>query len=346
MAAPAATFESISSQIAKGAPAPVYLLHGEEGFYIDELVKKFENLVPEADRDFNLYVFYAPEVQPETVTDACMRYPMMADRQVVILKEAQAVNANYIDKLTAYASRPNPTTVFVVAARGAAIKGRTFAPAVQRAGGVVFQAKRVDSRKIDSVIADMLRQRDLRIEPKGLSMLRDYVGSDLSRLYNEIGKLLLVLGQGATVTPEAIERNIGISKDFNNFELVDAIARHDAATAFRITEYFRSNPKNNPSILTVTQVFKFFQNLLIAQYTPDKSDSGLMAALGIKWPSMLTNYKTAMHNYKVTQVIEIIGAIRSFDTKAKGIGSRSNEFDLLRELMFRIFNAPGQITID
>nr|WP_303754776.1 hypothetical protein [uncultured Duncaniella sp.] len=183
----------------------------------------------------------------------------------------------------------------------------------------------------------------MTVDPKALSMLRDYIGTDLSRLYNEIDKLSFILGAGAMITPEAIERNIGISKDYNNFELVDAINARNAAKAMAIVEYFRNNPKNNPTVMTLSTLFNHFSNLLIYHYTHDKSQSGYMDALGLKSPWALRNYETAARSYNVRQTIEIISALRECDCRSKGISSRQNEYDLLKDLIFRILTSSGII---
>lgn len=343
MASSTPTFSELKRQLAARVNlAPVYLLHGEEGYYIDELVKDFENLVPEEERDFNLYVLYAPESGVETVMDVCHRYPMMAERQVVIVKEAQAIRADQLNKLHSYAERPNPTTVLVISCRGAQAKGKELLAAVKK-NGAIFESKRLSERNVVPVINDLIKDKGLNVDPKSLSMLRDYIGADLSRLYNEIGKLALILGPGAMVTPEAIERNIGISKDYNNFELIDAIVSRNAAKAFTIIEYFRNNPKNNPTVMTVSSLFNQYSNLLIYHYTRDKSQSGYMDALGLRSAWGLRVYETAARSYNVRQTIEIISAIREFDTRSKGIGSRQNEYDLLKDLIFHILTARGFI---
>ncbi|MDE5960875.1 MAG: DNA polymerase III subunit delta [Duncaniella sp.] len=343
MASSNPTFSELKRQLAARVKlAPVYLLHGEEGYYIDELVKDFEALVPEEERDFNLYVLYAPESGVETVMDVCHRYPMMAQRQVVIVKEAQAVRADQLNKLHSYVERPNETTVLVISCRGAQAKGKELLAAVKK-NGVIFESKRLSERNVVPVINDLMKEKGLNVDPKALAMLRDYIGADLSRLYNEIGKLALILGPGAMVTPEAIERNIGVSKDYNNFELVDAIVSRNPAKAFAIVEYFRNNPKNNPTVMTVSSLFNQFSNLLIYHYTRDKSQSGYMDALGMRNAWGLRIYEIAARNYNVRQTIEIISAIREFDARSKGIGSRQNEYDLLKDLVYRILTARGII---
>ena len=343
MASSTPTYSELRRQLAaKTSLAPVYLLHGEEGYYIDELVKDFEALVPEEERDFNLYVLYAPESGVETVMDVCHRYPMMAERQVVIVKEAQAIRADQLNRLHSYVERPNPTTVLVISCRGAQAKGKELLAAVKK-NGVIFESKRLSERNILPVISDLIKEKKLSVDPKALSMLRDYIGVDLARLYNEIDKLALILGPRAMITPEAIERNIGISKDYNNFELIDAINSRNAAKAFAIAEYFRNNPKNNPTVMTVSSLFNQFSNLLIYHYTRDKSQRGYLDALGLKSPWALKGYETAARNYNVRQTIEIISAIREFDTRSKGIDSRQNEYDLLKDLIFHILTARGFI---
>ena len=343
MASSTPTFQELKRRLAARTQlAPVYLLHGEEGYYIDELVKDFEALVPEEERDFNLYVLYAPETGMDDVMEVCHRYPMMAERQVVIVKEAQAIRADQLNKLHSYIERPNPTTVLVIAVRGAQAKGKELLAAVKK-NGVTFESKRLSEKNLVPAISELIKEKGLNVDPKALSMLRDYIGADLAQLYNEIGKLALILGQGAMVTPEAIERNIGISKDFNNFELVDAIVSRNAGKAFAIVEYFRNNPKNNPTVMTVSSLFNQFANLLVYHYTRDKTPAGYMDALGLRATWALRSYETAARNYNVRQTIEIISAIREFDTRSKGIGSRQNEYDLLKDLIFHILTARGII---
>ncbi|MDE6484899.1 MAG: DNA polymerase III subunit delta [Duncaniella sp.] len=341
MASPIADpFASLRRDIAAGNLRPVYLLHGEEGYYIDRLVEDFENLLPEADRAFNLYQLYAPETSMDTVMEVARRYPMMADRQVVIVKEAHAIRADQLNKLHSYAERPSESTVLVIACRGAVAKGKELIDAVKK-NGVIFESKRLTDRNVGPVISELIKAHNLTVDPKALAMLRDYIGCDVAKLYNEITKLATILGKGAQVTPEVVERNIGISKDYNNFELTDAIAARDVAKAFRIAEYFRANPKNNPTVVTVVTLFNLFSNLLIYHYTRDKSPSGYMDALGFRNQWQLRPYETAARSYNVRQTIEIISALRDFDRKTKGVGSRMNEYDLFRDLLFHIFTARG-----
>lgn len=338
------TYPELRRKITARQLAPVYLLHGEEGYYTDELVKLFEEVVPEDERDFNLTILYAPESGVEGAMDACRRFPMMSDRQVVILKECQAIRSDQLNKLYHYVESPTDTTVFVIVCRGAVAKGKELLAAVKK-NGVNFESKKISERNIIPAISDLIKEKGLTVDAKALSMLRDFIGTDLSRLYNEIDKLALILGAGSMITPEAVERNVGISKDYNNFELIDALNSRDARKAFTIAEYFRNNPKNNPTVMTVTILFNHFSNLLVYHYTKDKTQAGYMAALGLKSPWALRNYEAGARAYNVWQTIEIISALREFDTRSKGIGSRQNEYDLLRDLLFRIMTARGNIEV-
>lgn len=344
MAAAAVTFDGLRQQIRQGKLAPVYLLHGDEGYYIDQLVKDFENVLPEADKEFNQYILYATQVQPGQVMDICSRYPMMAERQMVILKEAQAVRADQINRLYKYVQNPSPTTVLVIVFRGDKAKGKELMAAA-KSKAVVFESKKPTDWQLPALINGYVKQMGLTADAKSVEMLRDFIGADLSHLFNEIDKLASLLPAGAMITPEIVERNIGISKDFNSFELVDALSVKDAAKVMRIANYFASNPKANPLVMTTSALFNFFSDLLVAYYAKDKTDQGLMSALGLKSAYPLRRVRAGMRSYNAFQVIEAIWALRQFDVRSKGNGSRQNEHALFRELMFHMLTAPGDLGI-
>ena len=336
-------FDAVVMQLNARNFAPVYLLHGEEGYYIDELIKRFEELIPEMDRDFNLYTFYAPEHEPDTIIDACRRYPMMSDYQVVIVKEAQAVPVANLNRLGSYVEKPTPSTILVIASRGEKCKSKELVKQVTANKGMVFESNQLKENAIGATISKYIKAKGLNIEAKGLVMLRDFVGSDLSRIYNEIDKLTVALPAGSTITPEVIERHIGISKDYNNFELVNALARKNAKQAFTIINHFRSDPKRNPFPMTLSTVWNFFSNLLLMLYSPDKSDAGLSAAIGRKSSWVSQDYKDGMRNYNAWKLIEIIRVIRETDCRSKGVNSRMDPYDLLNDMVYRILNAQGSL---
>ncbi len=336
-------FDSIVLQINTRHTAPVYLLHGEEGYYIDELLKRFEAMVPEADRDFNLYTFYAPETTPDTIMDACRRYPMMSDRQVVLVKEAQAVPAAQLNRLHLYVSSSTSSTVLVIACRGEKCKAKDLLKQIAANKGVVFDSVPLKESAVAPTISKYIKSKGLNIEQKGLAMLRDYVGTDLSRIYNEVDKLAVALSAGATITPEVIEKHIGVSKDYNNFELVNALAVKDAKRAFTIVNHFRRDPKKNPVMVTIPTIWNFFSNLLVMLYSADKSDAGLCAAIGRKGSWLPSDYKEGLRNYNAWKLIEIIHAIREADCRSKGVKSRMDPYDILHDLIFRILTAQGRL---
>lgn len=347
MAAETVTYSSLRRLIESRQFAPVYLLHGDEGYYIDELVKAFEEVIPEEDRAFDRTILYALENSPSRVIDFCRRCPMMGDRVVVIVKEAQVAGCggNWLNALAPYAAAPSPSTVLVICSRGAEAKCKALTDAMKKGGGVVYESKKLNERSILPTIAEVVAERGLRIEPKAQEMLRDFVGTDLSRIYNQVGKLAMVLGPGATITPESIQRNIGISKDYNLFELIKALSLRDAPKAFTIVDYFRRNPKENPYVMFPPHLANYFGNLLVALYTPDKSDRSLMSALGLRASWQLNDIKPGMRNYSAWQLIEIISEIRRFDARSKGVGSRMDPYDLFHELIFNILNARGHVTL-
>ena len=338
------SYSALHGDIQSGRISNVYLLYGEEGYFIDRLIEEFEELIPEEDRDFNLYNIYGPESSPQEVIEACRRYPIMSDRQVVILREAQVMNAKDINRLADYANHPTSTTVLVISMRGTKeANGKDLVSAVKK-NGVIFESKKLKDRDAVPYITKIIKEKKLNIETKGLAMLRDHVGNDLARIHNEIDKLTVALPAGATITPEVVEKNIGISKDYNNYELIDAIVERNVAKAFSIVAYFAANPKVNSTPATVSALFNFFANLMIFHFNPDKSAESQKRALGFKNDWQLKNYVTASRNYNASMTIEIISAIREMDTRSKGIGSRVDQYDLLRDLIFRILSLRGTLT--
>lgn len=342
-ALPPNSFEGIRKSISERRYAPVYLLHGEEGYYIDVLAKEFENMLTEDEKAFNQYILFAPETDPVQVMELCRRIPVMADRQVVILKEAQAVRADKIAKLAPYIANPVPSTILVICSRGAVLKGKDLSAAAKKGGAVVYESKKVGDHNIPAIAGSYIKEKGLNAEQKSLEMLRDFIGSDLSRLFNEIDKLASLLPERATITPEVVERHIGISKDYNSYELVDAVAARDPQKVFRILAYFRSNSKAVPLVMATASIFNFFADLLTAYYSTDRSDSGIAAELKMKNTYGVRRIRTGMSRYTAIQVVEIISAIRDFDVKSKGVGSRQNEHLLFHDLMYHIMSAPGRL---
>ena len=336
------SFLSISRDLRANNLAPIYLLHGEEGYYIDTLAKMFEELVPESDRDFDLTILYAPELETPKQVENAARQMSMFGRKVVIVKEVQTAGANFLNALVNYAADPNPSTVLCLCFRGKKASGAEFMKALKKSGGIVFESVKLNERTTAVVVSDFIKDKGLSVEPKALTMLCDFVGTDLSRIYNEIDKLTVSLGHGAMVTPEVVERNIGISKEYNSFELITAIANHNVTKTMQIYHNFRGNPKAHPVQMICPLIFNLFANLLVAYYAPDRSDHGLMAELGFRSPWQLKDIKAAMTHYGPWQTIEIIDQIRRFDAASKGNGSRQDGYALFFDLLMHILNPLGQ----
>lgn len=342
------TRQQIEAAIRKNEFAAIYLLMGEEAFYIDRIAELIiQNALTESEKDFNLATFYGADSSMSDVILACRRYPMMADRQVVILKEAQSAKAgkqmNW-DLLRQYALNPTPTTILIVCYKGGTIKSTGLTKAINQSmlegkqAGVVFESSLLREYNIDKALMEYVASTGFRIESKALAMLIDYVGCDMAMLAKEVDKLEMSQ-LDKMITADAVEQNVGISKEYNTFELVNAIANKDKVKVFKIIEYFRANPKKGPGVLAASTLFTFFSNLLIAFYARTTDERALMEALRLKSPFQLKDYRIGMKRYTATQSMKAIVALREFDTRSKGIGSNRNEYDLLEELILKIFDA-------
>lgn len=335
-------FRELMSSIKKGKFSPVYILMGEETYYIDQIVKALENsVVDEADRDFNSMTFYGQDSDIGRVIGCAQQYPVMAERQLVMLKEAQTMSQakSQLDKLSSYVAHPNPTTVLVVVYKGDVIPATSsLIKKAKDVDCVVFRSDKLRDYQLSGPIMDYCASKGIGIDEKAVSLLCDYIGNPLSKLFGEIDKLIVAAGADVKrISPELIERNIGISKDFNTFELVKALSKKDYPKSMMIVEYFSSNPRQNPGVMIVATIFSYFSKLFIAAVTRDKSDSSLMAALELKTPYALRDYRDGLRYYNARQALAAIHAIREYDVHSKGIGSTQNEYELLKELVFRIF---------
>lgn len=338
------SFREVMSDIKKNKFAPVYLLMGEEDYYIDQLAKALENsVVDEADRDFNSITFYGADSDMGRVIGSAQQFPVMSDRQLVMLKEAQSMTQakHQLDKLASYVARPNMSTVLVVTYKGESL-GSTSAlmKAAAKSSCVVFKSEKLRDYQLAGPIVDYCSSKGIGIDDKAVSLLCDYIGNPLSKLFGEIDKLIVASGGSVKrISPELIEQNIGISKDFNTFELVKAVAMKDYPKSIMIVEYFSRNPKQNPGVMIVASLFNFFSKLFVATVTRDKSDASLLEALDLKSAYALKDYRAGLQHYNARMALSAIHALREHDCKSKGIGSTQNEYDLLKELIFKFFTA-------
>ncbi|MDI1305026.1 MAG: DNA polymerase III subunit delta [bacterium] len=328
----------IVNDIKSGNIKPIYFLMGEEPYYIDKLSDYIEEKVlTEEEKGFNQTVLYGRDVSIEDIISTAKRYPMMAERQVVIVKEAQDL-IRTIDKLESYAENPMSSTVLVFCYKYKTLDKRKKLTKLLAKHGVVYESKKLYENQVGEWIKRVLAGKKYSIEPKANAMLVEFLGTDLSKINNELEKLQIILPVGSTITPKHIEENIGFSKDFNVFELRKALGERNQLKAYTIAENFAQNPKDNPMVVTTSLVFGFFIQLLKYHGLKDKNPKNVAAVLGVN-PFFLKEYDVALKNYPMKKVSQIVGALRDIDVKSKGVGANAlSQSDLLREMLYKIFN--------
>lgn len=318
---------------------PIYYLMGEESYYID-LISDYitENVLSETEKEFNLTVVYGADVDVATVINAAKRYPMMSEYQVVIVKEAQAIRN--LEELTYYLQKPLRSTILVICHKHGTLDRRKKLAAEIEKTGILFESKKVKDAQVPLFIAAYMKKKGIDAEPKASAMLADFIGTDLSRLTGELEKLIITMPKNQKrLTPDQVEKNIGISKDYNNFELRSALVDKDILKANRIIKYFEDNPKTNPIQMTLSLLFNFFSNLMLTYYSPDKSEHGIASMLGLKTTWQARDYMSAMRRYSGVKTMQIVGEIRYADAKSKGVDNTSmTDGDILRELVFKILH--------
>jgi DNA polymerase-3 subunit delta len=328
----------IVNDIKAGNIKPIYFLMGEETYYIDKLSDYMEqNILTEDEKGFNQTVLYGRDVTIEDIVSTAKRYPMMSERQVVIVKEAQDLSKT-IDKLENYAENPMPSTVLVFCYRNKTLDKRKKVTKILAKNGVVYESKKLYENQIGDWIKRVLSGKNYSIEPKANAMLVEFLGNDLSKINNELEKLQIILPKGSTITPKHIEENIGFSKDFNNFELLNALGSKNQLKAYQIAQYFSDNPKANPLIVTTSTVFGFYVKLLKYHGLNDRNPKNVAAVLGVS-PFFLKDYDVALKNFPMKKVSQIVSSLRDVDVKSKGVGANAlPQSDLLKEMLFKIFN--------
>ncbi len=322
--------------IKNGNTKPIYFLCGEETFYVDEITRHIEKeVLTEEERGFNQVVLYGKDVTIDDIIGNAKRYPMMAEKQVVIVKEAQHLSRT-IENLTAYSDNPQPTTVLVICYKYKKLDKRKKLHKSINKIGVIFEGKKLYDNQVADWIRKNLKSKGFSISHKATILLVEFLGTDLSKIDNELKKLQFVLPKESEITAEDIEQHIGISKDYNNFELKKAIGERDVLKATRIINYFSQNPKDNPFVLTVTLLHSFFSQLLQYHGLNDHSPKNVASALRIS-PYFVNEYQTAARNYPMKKVSHIVASLREMDLKGKGVGAYGTSHgDLLKELLMKI----------
>ncbi len=332
------SYDEIARQVRAGDFKPIYYLMGSEPYYIDRLSELIvEHALKEEERDFNLTILYGSQTTGEEVVNAAKRYPMMAERQVVVVREAQGLE--HKDVLAFYAQKPMPSTVLVICHKNGTLDGRTNMAKDIRKAGIVFESNKLYDRELPGFVRGYVQQKASEISPEACQILCEHVGADLSRLAGELDKLIVAVGEGKRIDAQAIQDYIGISKEYNSFELLAALSVKDVMKANRIVKYFDSNPKSFALQPTLSTLFKYFSDLMLAYYSPQRSAEGIAEWLGQTPWQVQKNVLPAMRMYSASKVYAIIGEIRRTDGASKGVGGqKTTDGDLLKELIFSILH--------
>lgn len=317
---------------------PVYFLTGEEAYYIDLIADYIEEKVlDEAEKDFNQTVLYGKETDITTIVSEAKRYPMMANHNVVIVKEAQHLSRE-IEKLEPYLDNPTSTTILVFCYKYKKVDGRKSIGKKLKKNAVFLETKKLYDNQVPDWINKFLKEKKYDITPQASLMIAESVGTDLSKIVNELNKLTINIPVGNTIDPKAVEENIGISKDFNTFELNKALGKKDILKANQIALHFAKNEKEHPLVLTVGMLYTYFTNILKVHYAKEKTQNGLAAVLGVH-PFFVQDYTAAARNYNIKKAVKIIEYLRDYDLKSKGVNNTSTtNGELLKELIFKILH--------
>jgi DNA polymerase-3 subunit delta len=329
------SIDKIITDWKKGIFKPVYWLEGEEEYFIDKAVNYAENsILNESESSFNLTVFYGKDTTWPEVVNACRRYPMFAERQVVIIKEAQQMRD--IEKLEPYIDNPLSSTVFIVCYKDKKVDGRTKFAKLIKEKGVLVTTKKMYDNQVPEWTQELLETKGLSISPKGLALFVDHIGNDLTRMENEINKISINLGKRKTITEEDIEEFVGVSKDFNVFELQSAIGHRDFAKALRIIQYFEANPKAAPIQLVLPSLYSFFSKVFMVFGAGTTDEKGVAAAIGVN-AFFVKDYMQAAKIYNFQGVERILLLLHQYNLKSIGINSPATEdASLLKEMLYKM----------
>jgi DNA polymerase-3 subunit delta len=330
-------FEEIIRDLKNKIYKPIYFLYGEESFFIDKISDYIsKNVLNEAEKDFNQSILYGKDSKIEDIINTAKRFPMMANHQVIIVKEAQ--NLKQIEKLEFYAEQPLNSTILVINYKQKNFDKRKKVYKSLTKAGIVFESKKLYENEVGEWINNYLKQKKYSVSPKSTILLTEFLGTDLSKISNELDKLMISLPEGTEITPKHIEENIGFSKDFNVFELQNALGKRDVLKANRIINHFASNPNANPMVVTISNLFIYFSKILKLHYTKDKSKNNIASVLGVN-PFFVQDYMRASAVYNVRKTVGIISLLREYDMKSKGYNNVSTSHgDLLKELIFKILH--------
>lgn len=338
MAKTKTTYDEVMSDLRKKVYSPIYLLMGDEAFYIDRIIDFMQaNILDESQREFDMTVFYAKDTDISTIVNAAKRYPMMSPYQLVIVKEAQHIKD--WEALQYYIQKPLNSTILVFGHKyGTPDKRKKWVLDVAKIG-VVFDSPKLRDYQLAPWVTQYAKTKNVSIDMKAIEMLTEFLGNDLCKIANELDKLLMTKPAGTTkITPEQIEKNIGISKDFNVFELQAALLDNNSAKVYRIIRYFADNKKAHPMVMVLPQLFSYFSNIMMYHYIADKSQNNVATELKVH-PFFVKDYERAAKRFGAWKAMNIISWIREADARGKGVDSNAvDDGELMKELMYKILN--------
>jgi len=331
-------FEGILENLKKEIYHPIYLLQGEEPYFIDQVSNYIEkNVLTEAEKGFNQTIFYGKDSEPQNIAESSLRFPMMADKQVIIVKEAQSMRK--IEDLGNYAEKPLASTLLVLNFKYKTLDARTKLAKAIKKNGVILTTKKIYENQIPAWIEKYLRKHEFTIAPQAAQILTAYLGNDLGKVANELNKLVIAVKDTNKITPEHIEKNIGLSKDFNLFELQDALGSRNIFKANQIIQYFGANPQQHPIQKTTATLFSYYSKIFSYHFLKDKSERNAVAQLG-GHPFYIRKIIAASKKYNPTKLYEIIGILREYDMKSKGMGvsGLTDSSELQKEMIYKILH--------
>ncbi|MEM9258126.1 MAG: DNA polymerase III subunit delta [Bacteroidota bacterium] len=322
--------------------APLYLLHGEEAYFIDQLEAAIEaNALQEHERAFNQTTLYGKDTDHLQVIDAARRFPMMAERQLILLREAQDMRS--LKELAAYAAKPSPTTVLVISHKHKKLNGNLALTKNLKKSGIVFEAKPLYENKIPAWINNYLKGKKYSIEPAASALLAEFLGTSLGKISNELDKLTINLAKGTQITTQIVEDQVGVSKDYNVFELQKAIGHHDIVKATRILHYFKANPKAGPLPMVLGSLYNYFSKVfrLLELQRKGAAKQDIMRELKLRFDFFLADYQQSARNFRDPKIQRVFSLLREYDLKSKGVGSNlagKQENELLKELVYKLMH--------
>lgn len=334
------TFSQILNDLKKKQYQPVYFLHGNESYFIDAIADYIEkNVLSDGEKSFNQTILYGKEIEFKQVVDTARRYPMMAPYQVVIIKEAQEMRT--LKQLVTYVEQPAQTTILVICHKHKRFDSRTKLGKVLKKKAVVFEAKKLYDNQLPDWIHNYLQDKGFTIKPAATALIAEYLGTNLSKVVNELDKLAINLPQGTNITQQHIQSNIGISKDYNVFELQKALGQKQVTKVNRIIKYFGANPKKNPMVMMVGSLYNYFSKIYMLHFLRNSGDPAILKALRLSSSFFLREYKASARNYPRPQTEKVLAILKEYDLKSKGVNNNTMnnpDSELMKEMVWRILN--------